>query len=304
MRADVLHPKAGPIRPESEEIGRYAAIQSIAEIGLGSVVHSLHLPLGGHLLSLNQGFILTLAGRRVTGGRAEGMSRTTGIATVAAVLKSLSPAGKKLTPMLAISVQGFLYALGLGLLGLNTLGASLGMILLSLWGFLQPSIVGYLVFGKALFLGIAELWRSTADTLGWRPELGLWVLLGVVGIKAALAVLVAVVCWRRGGQLEKRYFDYVETVWREKRGKWLPARRRSFARELFRPWVLLSWGISLGFLVVSRHEGAVAIALYVLRVAAVAWLLYWVSQRLPAHWSETMMRKFPGLAAAVRRISS
>src|SRR5690606_26328753 len=116
-----------------EEIGKKAALLSSIEIGLGSILHGLRLPLAGHLLSLNQGFILTRATLEIEDSKSPAL-----ISATSAILKSLSPAGKKLTPMLALSVQGQLFNLGPLLLGNNPVGRSLGMILLCIWGFIQP----------------------------------------------------------------------------------------------------------------------------------------------------------------------
>jgi hypothetical protein len=77
----------------AEEIGKKAALLSIVEIGLGSFLHAFSIPFAGHFLSLNQGFILTRAAIETNDRRSPGI-----ISAVAALLKSLSPAGKKLTP--------------------------------------------------------------------------------------------------------------------------------------------------------------------------------------------------------------
>ena len=41
-----------------EKISAAAALLSLTEIGLGSLLHSFKIPFAGHFLSLNQGFIL------------------------------------------------------------------------------------------------------------------------------------------------------------------------------------------------------------------------------------------------------
>ena len=118
-------------------VSYYATIQSLVEVGLGSFLHAFHIPFSGHALSLNQGLILTQACQK-TESRKEAVTATNGIAIITAILKSLSPMGKRLTPMLAISMQGFLFSLGILILGNNILGMILGISLLSLWGFAQP----------------------------------------------------------------------------------------------------------------------------------------------------------------------
>ncbi|MGZ3697464.1 MAG: hypothetical protein ACXWP5_05125, partial [Bdellovibrionota bacterium] len=43
------------------EAGASAATLSAVEVGIGSFCHAFHVPLSGHLLSLNQGFLLSRA---------------------------------------------------------------------------------------------------------------------------------------------------------------------------------------------------------------------------------------------------
>ena len=128
-----------------DRVSHYSAFLSLVEIGFGSIVHGLKIPFGGQLMSLNQGAVLSHATRNI---EHKTFSSLMMISTVAAVMKSLSPAGNKLGPMLSISVQGSLFASGVFLFGKNLFGVVLGMILLSLWAFIQPLMVGYLFFGK------------------------------------------------------------------------------------------------------------------------------------------------------------
>ncbi|MES2965205.1 MAG: hypothetical protein V4760_15070 [Bdellovibrionota bacterium] len=126
-----------------------ATILSAVEVGLGSLLHAFHVPLAGQCLSINQAFLLS---RAVSKNRGERSARTmpSSVSNIAAILKSLSPAGKKLTPMLAISAQGFLMSLGTLLFGANVLGCAVGSVLLGFWAFLQPIAFYYLLFGEVL----------------------------------------------------------------------------------------------------------------------------------------------------------
>jgi len=128
-----------------EKIGKYSALLSVIEIGLGSFLHSLKIPFSGHTLSLNQGFILTKASIEIDDKDGPAL-----ISTTSALLKSLSPAGKKLTPMLAISMQGQLFNLGTRIFGRNLIGHLLGMSLLCMWSFIQPLCIYLILFGKDL----------------------------------------------------------------------------------------------------------------------------------------------------------
>jgi hypothetical protein len=125
------------------EIKRAAQL-SITEIGVGSIGHGFKIPLTGQLLSLNQlGFLLNALNR-------DGLPRSSAfqISGIASVLKSFSPAGQRLGPMLSIAMQGFLFWLGTVLFGLNIFGQLIGALLLSLWAFIQPFITLFLIYGK------------------------------------------------------------------------------------------------------------------------------------------------------------
>lgn len=129
----------------SKHIGINAATLSLIEIGLGGLLHGLKIPLSGQFLSLNQGLILT----RVSLESPHRLD-VVYVSHIAALLKSLGPVGKKLTPMLALAMQGQLFFVGTLLLGHNIAGRLLGMALLCLWSFLQPVIIYLLLFGKDL----------------------------------------------------------------------------------------------------------------------------------------------------------
>src|SRR3989344_4245633 len=141
-----------PARPNDhlqDILAHDAAILSAVEVGLGSVLHAFHIPLAGQLLSLNQIFLLTRSSHAIFPNSASRTAPFT-ISCVAALLKALSPAGKKLTPMIAIAMQGGLFSSGLLLLGANPLGFLFGATLSGLWAFLQPALILLLIFGSTL----------------------------------------------------------------------------------------------------------------------------------------------------------
>jgi len=120
---------------------------SMTEIGLGSLLHSFKIPFSGHALSLNQAFLLSVLNIRL---RNTDRLASIEVSTATAILKSLSPAGKKLTPMLAISAQGFLHNIGILLIGRNFIGIALANALCSLWAFIQPWFIYYILYSKDL----------------------------------------------------------------------------------------------------------------------------------------------------------
>ena len=129
----------------AEVVGLWAGTLAATEVGLGSILHGLHVPLAGSMLSLNQGVFLTRATK--TAGRHQKV-RTLPfeISAITAVLKSFSPVGKKLTPMLAITAQGALFSLATVICGANLLGVMIGSALLATWGVIQPLALAGLMF--------------------------------------------------------------------------------------------------------------------------------------------------------------
>ncbi len=95
-------------------------------------------------MSLNQCFWLNVS----KNGSPE--SSAMKISFQAAAIKMMSPVGKKLTPMIAISVQGILFEMGY-----NCFGSLVGSILMSFWSFLQPLLIYSVLLGPALLPMIA-----------------------------------------------------------------------------------------------------------------------------------------------------
>lgn len=128
-----------------EVIGLWAGTLAATEVGLGSVMHGLHLPLAGTMLSLNQAAFLT---RAVRSQKQDPNARSLAfeISAVTAILKSFAPVGKRLTPMLAITAQGALFTTSIYVFGANLFGVVLGSILLATWGVLQPVALAGMMF--------------------------------------------------------------------------------------------------------------------------------------------------------------
>lgn len=161
---------------ELEKIGAPAVALGLAEVGIGSLLHGLHIPFAGTLLSLNQIFLIT----RHLALDPNGTTAPFSISVSAALLKCLAPIGKKLTPMLAICMQGLLYNIGIFCLGNTLMGRLTGSILSSLWSFCQQAVVMYFLFGTT-FINVLEKWS--------------WLKLSFIGLiaaKMAAAVFIAI----------------------------------------------------------------------------------------------------------------
>jgi hypothetical protein len=291
-----------PADPQPGIIPRYTLVQAVAEVGVGSIAHALQLPLTGHLLSLNQALILTFT-CRATDTRTDAIRAATAVSTSTALLKALSPAGKRLTPMLAIGVQGLLYAVGPAVLGRTLLGAAFGASLLSLWAFLQPLLIAYLLLGSVFFEAVLKLWSDVSLALSLPEDLGLHFLLAIVIAKATIAALLAGAAWISGDELEERYLRRVRRVAQRAKGLRKPKSRlpawKGALHDLLSPWFVLSVALTLVFFAMSGPDGATRAVWFALRTLAAALLFFWAVRALPQKWVKSSLSRFPRVSAAV-----
>lgn len=273
----------------AEEIGKKAALLSIVEIGLGSFLHAFSVPFAGHFLSLNQGFILTRAAIESGDRRAPGI-----ISAVAALLKSLSPVGKKLTPMLAIGMQGQLYNLGLLLLGNNGFGRILGMSLLCIWGFVQPLVLFLVLYGKSL-VEMAEFYANElSKVFRVTPDDFISILISLVVFKIICGVVIVILAQILKKKKVEQYETWLiskhksEEQKSEGKSPWMMA-----LKDLLSPAFLITWFMMLLFYYYSDHLWSADIWM-ILRPVAVGYLIFlglrifpveklvpWVSTRYP-----------------------
>lgn len=279
------------VQNEIDETATLGALLGAIEIGLGSVLHSLKVPLAGHFLSLNQCFLLGRAVKRL--GPDCGFVRRlpTNASNVTALLKSLSPAGKKLTPMLAISMQGFLFNVGVFVFGANVVGITLGTLVSALWAFVQAPLIMLLIFGEDLVRALEQVGKSLSKVVTVVPE----TLLLVVGIfvfaKLLLGCFVVFMVYKLPEQKFLKYTERLLSASKIKRsqfrepgeevhGKSLAIQTKLAFRDLFNKWFVLSLCLTVGFFVFV--EASVARTLWlVLRSVAVGFLIFFLIRVLP-----------------------
>lgn len=283
-------------------ISYYATLQSLVEVGLGSFLHALHIPFSGHALSLNQGLILTQACQK-TESRKDAIAATNGISIITAILKSLSPMGKRLTPMLAISMQGFLFSVGLFIFGNNIIGMILGISLLALWSFVQPLLFAYLFFGEKLFFAVEKLWLDIAGKLAVSPEYGINVLLAFVGLKIVLSWIVAFAGWKYPTWITEKYFTkimkYKDFTAEKLKNRKSQSPTSGAVKDLLNPWMIFSLILTIAFMILTEKSDYFQIFVYSLRVIAVAYLVFFVLRAFPQSWIKRALKSFPTLAKTV-----
>jgi hypothetical protein len=265
--------------PKVEIIGNYGATLSLIEVTLGSLLHAFHIPFGGKILSLNQGYMLcraTLQSRHLENKNWISYS----ISNIAAILKSLSPAGNKLGPMLSLSMQGLLFNLGIGVFGINLAGLGLGMILLSTWSFLQPLITYYLFFGSELFKGLEYLLEKTLPYHGLSFETLLKIFFGVMILKALLAFIIAILALKyQDHNYEEKILSLAQKhVQKDRPGQKLSPLRGAL-RDMTRPLFVFSLFLTCVFLYFSQGSSSEMIW-HLLRPLAIGFIFFYFSRTL------------------------
>jgi len=277
-------------------VAKMATLQSISEIGVGSIAYTLHIPFTGHLMSLNQNAILTWTAK-LSPNRRESISTCTAVASIASLLKSLSPAGKKLTPMLAISIQGFLYSLGISIFGRNILGLLVGSALACSWGFIQPVLFAIMIFGQPLVSGIEKIWKDVSETFNLSSQVILWVLIVFILLKIIFGLLITAFVWLSPITMLNKYQNYIGNLDRKTPNAignktHRPAWQQAFY-DMLTPWFILSMILSSFFLFFAQHEMGSNIWLYLLRPIALGWLGFWFLRSVPDSWFLKLEKRFP-----------
>ncbi len=175
-----------------ERVGLFGAFAGGLEVSAGAVVHGANLPFGGLGMATAQAALLTRA--------AEPMSdraRVVWVALLSAAIKSLSPAGQRIRPMIAIAMQGWLYSRALRMFGWNLPAVASGGFLMGAWACSQGVLLQWLLVGDALIDALRILAEEAAAFLGTTaPPLAALLILWIVAHGSVVATGTAL-AWRR-----------------------------------------------------------------------------------------------------------
>ncbi len=270
-----------------EKISAAAAILSLTEIGLGSLLHSFKVPFSGHFLSLNQALIL---GKSQLAIKTQQHARfaPSQISLVSSLLKSLSPSGKKLTPMLAISAQGFLFNVGTIIFGINPLGIWVGTVLLALWGFIQPIGIYMLLFGENLVY-MAKYFLKKFSVFTALTADDIWtVLLIIIAIKITLATVVTALIflldkehyyqWQM--KLLKKSEDKRKSIEHQFEPTGLKVASKKALKDLLNPLFIFTWILTGTFFYFAKSAYAPTIWVFC-RPLIIGYLLFLGIRLLP-----------------------
>ncbi|MBI4386066.1 MAG: hypothetical protein HY551_01665 [Elusimicrobia bacterium] len=315
-----LSPARGARLAVWDRVGMFAAISSATEIGLGGFLHALHVPLTGHFLANFQGVVLASFLDRRPGRKPYVFF----VSATGAALKSLSPMGRKLRPMLGIFMQGLLFHGAVNVLGCGALGVVMGQSLIGAWCSAQTFLFQYVFFGQSLLLGYGRLldisghyvWLPTSSPLAW---LGAWIALNGL-VSAGVGFAAYRFAWhpaattRISPMAGHRSSCSGETDW-ACLPSWFASIVEALA-ELRRPSFVLPFAFVLIFAWFGRNRWDV-VALLALRGTAVAFLCFLIVKRIdfirltlwlrargwggPARALDTALAQLPARSAALSR---
>jgi len=262
-------------RRDFERVGWFGALAGAIEVGAGSVVHGAKVPLGGLGMATTQAAVLTRAAQPMVD-----RSRVAWVAVLSAAIKSLSPAGQRLRPMLAIVMQGWLYARALRLFGWNLFGVMIGGFLMGTWAGSQGLLTQWLLFGDALTTALQTV-NQEATTLLGLPTPRLWVVIATwLALHGCVVSTGTALAWRRPLQasMGKGLPGWFVPMSAPRRRRWGEALLHAF-RDMLRPtfWVPLLLIIAALAWAGQSRESLIWVAL---RAILIAWVMFVLVQRL------------------------
>ena len=220
------------------------------------------------------------------------------ISNTAAILKTLSPYGKKLTPMLAISTQGLLFNIGIIFFGKNLLGRCVGSFLLSLWPMIQPALIYGIIYGS-IFLNMSAYYNQMIATLPWFGEMTLQIIVaGYIFIHIFLSLGVCLLTYLLPTRILDKYDRYIisysashlkplsvptkSTFLQKLRGVW-----KDFTSPIFLLSLILS-----GFFFYATLHSLESFFFVFFRLIAVAFITFFLIRNISTEWCMRMFSKF------------
>lgn len=245
---------------------------SIIEIFLGSFLHLFRVPFSGHFLSLNQGVFLSQNAYQ-TQNRFTAAKANIELSMIVAIMKSLSPVGKKLGPMVSISMQGFLFSTGTLLFGTRLIGQMLSICLLSLWAFFQPLLSYFIIYGGNLvnaFIFYQEKLNVSDDQIKI-------VLLTLLSIKLLLGVTLVLIFNHYGDVFFKRYESFLKKAQPLKaiQKKDLSSPTIGALKDLLKPTMIISY-LLMGIYFYFYNDDLRSVIIPLLRAIAIAFIFFYL----------------------------
>jgi hypothetical protein len=298
---DPAKPETLSSTPQADHVTQAAAHLSVVEVALGTFIHAIFLPFGGHLLSLNEALFLARAAEK-SETRTKAALASYEIAGVAAAMKSLAPTARKLGPMLGIMTQGLLFSLGLLLGGHRRIGQILGLMLLSTWAFIQHFITLFISFGPDELAKVLQFYqeRLTKEF----SIVGTTLITAVLGLYAIKCLVGTGLIFWMNKKSDQKWLDWV-MGWQVRAQKYKrPANRgprsawAGALRDLANPIFLISFALTFAVFCVQK-ESVSQIVWLSLRPIAIGFILFYL---LRATWFMSWLDQMTKNSAILRPI--
>lgn len=178
------------------------------EIVAGSFIHNLALPLlAGTILSFI-GVLIAIAFQ--SRWRTPGLLWRAGL--ICALLKSISPSAVILTPMIGITLEGFLLEAGVLLFGNNLTGfiAGGGLAVISVLIFKVVRLL--LVYGQGIVDAYNTVYKLAITQLGLSNGNSWWPILAIAAIYFIIGAIATIMGVLAGKRLSQRVLDLPESL--------------------------------------------------------------------------------------------
>ena len=291
LQALVLH------HSDWTRVGQFGAAAGGFEATVGSALHQSRIPMTGLFLSTVQSLVMMYAGDRLTT-----RSRVMWVPIISAGLKALSPYGGRLRPMLAITVQGFLFTLAVTVLGWNVIGILAGGFFVGAWAALQGVALQYLFIGDNLFPALDVMIRWVAEQLHLSLPGVVTLIVAWTFLCGTISSVVTLLAWLRRHRLPARISAMLSkgarSVTRDVGTPTMGAAIKRGLRDLLRPMFWAPVAVVAVIIVASGSTWEQAMWI-VIRAITVGWVLFSLARlfdprklvswlRRKGHWGPAM----------------
>lgn len=248
---------------------------SSVEIILGSVGHGFKIPFTGTFLSFYQLYVCL----KMLIRNSVPSIQVFNVSVIVALLKTLSPFGKKLTPMIAITVQGFLLWLGSALFGGRLLGVFIGSVLFVSWSLLQ-SMTGYLLIYGFDFLKMLDFLQNE---LGRFTSINIYLVLAAY-IFIRIAIVIVMILYLVANRASSQVWSLEESLLKRFQTRYVRIETakgvsiwKNALRDLFNPFFLLSL-LLMSLFHLYKDSSYEQTIWFICRTLAVGFLLFYLTR--------------------------
>lgn len=178
----------------------FGALWGLVEISLGSLFHTLNLPMTGMTLAVI-GAMLALMGRLFVPRRGS----TLFIGVIALILKLFSIGSVVIAPMVGIIAEALVMELILDVFSApSRLAFALAGAGAASWTIIHPFFTGLLLFGRNLLVVWLDLLDTASRLFSLPSQAGIWLALAYLLVHVGAGLLGGWLAWKIGCALQMR----------------------------------------------------------------------------------------------------